>query len=190
MATKNPILIIICGWAISGKGTVAKGVSDALKIHWIDIDEVRTLNFGPPNPNPNASEDTKKKDNEEMKGSYYLLYSAIEQVFEMERSLIVTATFSRIRYWKEILDAVNKHQNYDLKVVWCVPKNDSNEEISKRLAKRVFSVNSWSAVNSLDRYKEVKDRFKLPPIPYIEIDTSPPNTPEKCVEQAVTYILS
>ena len=101
--TKEQTLIVICGWAMSGKSTIAKEISKTLGIHLIDIDDVRFLNFGRPNPHPDASEKEMERDKKEMIGSYELLCKAIDINLHMNRSLIITATFTRPIYWEIFL---------------------------------------------------------------------------------------
>lgn len=185
---KKPALIIICGWALSGKNTIAAGILNNLDIRWIDIDAIRILNFGTPDPHPDVSEEKMKRDQEEMKGSYELLYATIEKNLAMRNSLLITATFSRARYWDEILEILKQHPTVNYRVISCEPQNDDSEEISTRLQKRQFGVNCWSAVNSIERYREVKERYKSPPFPHLKLDTSPPNTIAECVRKAIAYI--
>jgi predicted kinase len=183
-------LIVLCGWAVAGKDTLAAAIAKQLNIHWLDIDAVRVLNFGTPNPHP-VSQQEMEKDRREMKGAYDLFYSSITANMAMGRRLIVTATFSRTSYWDNFLEIlIAARLSPNLRVIWCKPENDSDEEIARRLASRQFGVNCWSSVNSLERYHEVKARFEIPPVEHLTLDTSPPNTVENCVDEAIKYILS
>lgn len=188
----NARLIVICGWALSGKSTIAAGIKGNLDFdtHWIDIDEIRFLNFGPPNPRPDTSEELMQRDRMEMKGSYELLYATIEKNLVMGKSVLVTATFSRARYWNEILEILKRCPEVNVKVVSCEPQNDSKKETRNRINGRVFGKNTWSAVNSIKRYNEVKDRYESPPLPHLKLDSSPPNTIGKCVQEVIAYIQS
>ena len=182
--------IVFFGPPGSGKGTIAKKVAQKLKVHWLDIDEIRVLNFGLPNPYPNTSEKSMELDRAEMKGSYELLYAATAINLQMQKSLIITATFSRSSYWGEVTKTLNKHPEYQCKIIWCKPLNDTEEEIRNRLKKRIFGVNCYSSVNSIERYREVKDRYEPIYVPHRELDTSPPNSIVICVNAAVNYIFS
>jgi predicted kinase len=183
-------LIVICGWAVAGKDTIASAVSNKLGILWLDIDHVRRLNFGVPNPKP-ISEQEMKQDREEMKETYKLFYSSIAMNIAMGRPLIATATFSRANYWNDFFQSLAAAEvSPELHVIWCKPENDTNEEILRRLSLRQFGVNCWSSVTTLERYNEVKSRFQAPPGEYLALDTSPPNTIEHCANEAVQYILS
>lgn len=183
-------IVIVCGWALAGKDTIAAELSKRLDMPWLDIDQVRRLNFGAPNPLPVSVEEM-DRDRLEMKGSYQLLYSSVGINAAMGRSLIATATFSRAAYWDSFFQSVAAAgASPKLRVIWCKPENDSDEEIAGRLARRQFGVNCWSPVNTLARYNEVKGRFQAPPIEHLMLDTSPPNTIESCVNLAAQYILS
>lgn len=186
----HPALIVVCGWPLSGKNTIAKHIAEALRVHWIDIDDIRILNFGPPDPHPNISEETMEQDRREMKGSYELLYAGVNIVLGMKRSLIITATFSRASYWEPLLAYLAQYPETALKVIWCRPLKDGDEEIARRLEGRIFGVNSWSSVNSMEHYAEVKNRFEIPPVTHLELDTSPPHSPNECAKQVIAYILS
>ena len=99
----------------------------------------------------------------------------------------MTATFSRKIGQEDIRDLIAKHSP-NLWIVWCLPTNDPKDEIERRLA-RGFGEGYCGAVNSYARYLEVKNRFEPIELPHLKIDTSPPNTPEMCAQEALTYIL-
>lgn len=179
-------LIIVCGWPLSGKTEIARLISQTLEIHWIDIDDIRLLNFGKPNPYPNASNYLMEIDKAEMGGAYELLNTSAKLNLQIGRQLIITATFSRKKYWKNLQQIGNPAS---MKIIWCKPINDSIEEIKRRLSGRQFGINCWSTVNSIERYLEVKTRFENPPPPYLELNTSPPNSVEECVQKAMAYLL-
>ena len=190
MNPDNSKLIVVCGWAVAGKDTIAAALSKRLDIHWLDIDQVRRLNFGEPNPDP-TSEEEMKHDRREMKGAYSLFYTAITENIAMGNDLIVTATLSRTNYWKDFLQALaSAGVSPELRVIWCKPENDSDEEILRRLAQRKFGVNCWSTVTTLRRYNEIKARFDPPQVEHLTLDTSPPNTIDGCTDKAAEYILS
>jgi predicted kinase len=183
-------LVVVCGWPLSGKGTIARHLAKDPSMHWIDIDDVRVLNFGPPNPHPNISEEAMRRDKAEMKGSYELLYAAIGITLAMRRPLIVSATFSRAFYWEPVIAALARHPEGTLRILWCKPKGDTEGEIRRRLSKRHFGVNCWSSVNSVERYEEVKGRYEAPTLSLLQLDTSSPRHMKKCVEEARAYVLS
>ncbi len=183
-------LVVVCGWSLSGKSTIAGRLSEKLDVHWVDIDNIRALHFGRPDPNPTATEESRKRDGEEIKGSYNLLYRTADLYLGMSRSLIVTATFSRNRYYDEILQALVKYPHAKLKIVWCVPLHDTDAEMLSRLEKRQFGVNCWSSVNSIEYYKEIKNRYETPALPHLDLDTSSSDMIDQVVELAINYTLS
>lgn len=183
---EKPTLIVICGWALTGKSAIAVGVTNSLGFHWIDIDNVRSLNLGRPNPNQKTPEE-REIDKKEMLASYELLFQATSINLALGRSVIITATFSREVYWK-MFNRLLLSSNTNLKIISCEPQNDSEEEIRNRLNGRVFGQNTWSAVNSIELYREVKARYKSPELPHLKLDTS--QTIHECLEEALTYITS
>lgn len=199
MKLQHPTLIVVCGWPVSGKTTIAKILEERLnadlkdpaipKVHRVDIDEVRRVSIGLPYPHPDESEMLMAKDRLEMGGAYRLLLETADWHLEQGRSVIVTATFSRNKGGQSrILELLEKHTNTTLKVVQCLPTNDPQEEIERRLA-RGFGEGYVGGVNSYKRYLEVKNRYEPIELPHIEIDTSPPHTPEECAAEALRHIL-
>ncbi len=68
---------------MSGKSTVAKGLSEVLDQHWIDADPLWVLAFGKPNPNPVTPEEI-ERDGLEVRHTYTLLISAAAKNLEMK----------------------------------------------------------------------------------------------------------
>lgn len=187
--TPENLLSVICGWPLCGKGTIARAVSERLRIRHLDIDEnIRRPIFGPPHPHPETSPELMKQDGQEMLASYKLLLLAADCFLEQRRSVILTATFSRMSYQEMLAATLGKHPHAKARIIWCYPKNDSPEEVCRRLEKRRLE-GSASSVNSMERYLEVKGRFEPIELLHLQIDTSPPNTEEACVRQALAYIV-
>jgi predicted kinase len=183
------LLIVICGWPLSGKGTVARGVSEALGIRHLDIDEnIRRPVFGLPHPHPETSPAIMQQDVQEMLASYKLLLLAADCFLEQRRPLILTATFSRCIYLEMLTRMMSKHPESRLKIVWCHPTNDSTDEVGRRLETRRHE-NSASSVNSIERYVEVKSRFEPIQWPHVRIETSPPASEKHSVHEALRYIV-
>ncbi len=105
------------------------------------------------------------------------------------RSVTITATFSRKQGQENILALMTKHPDVNLKVVWCLPENDTREEIERRL-RRPFGEDYLGAVNSWERYCEVKNRYQPIELPHLQVNTSPPNTPEQSAHTVLTYIVT
>lgn len=186
---KHPTLVVICGWPVSGKDTIANLLQPQLGVHWLDIDKLRRLCIGLPYPHPDESEELMKKDDIEMRMAYQLLLYNADLHLSNGRSLIITATFSRKSGQKELATIGTKYPQATLKVIQCLPLNDSQEEIEHRLS-RGFGKGYVGGVNSYKRYLEIKERYKPIELPHLEIDTSPPNLPEECAKKALAYILS
>jgi predicted kinase len=183
------LLVVICGWPLAGKGTVARRVSQMLHIRHLDIDNnIRRPVFGLPHPHPELSSALMQQDVQEMLASYKLLLLAADCFLEQRRSLILTATFSRRTYQEMLATVVSKHPEVRLKVLWCYPTNDSTNEVTRRLEKRRHE-NNASSVNSIDRYLEVKSRFEPLELPHLRIETSAPASEEDTLRRAAEYIL-
>lgn len=202
----RPTLIVVCGHPASGKTTIAKllekrlnaGHKDPLepKVHLADNDDVRKTCVGTPYPYPHESKGLFEKDRAEMGGMYKFLFCIAEWHLAERRSLILTASFSRRAYWMNLLRILEAHRiearaskerNTPFRIIQCVLKNDTREEVERRLTAR--SANYSGSLNSFPHYLEVKGRYERIEFPHLEVDTSPPKTPEECVEQALRHIL-
>ena len=191
--TDSVLLMIVCGWPLAGKSTVAREVSENLGIRLLDIDrDIRVPMFGLPHPHPNTSDELTRRDQDEMRGSYELLWHAVEIYIRLNRHVIACCTLSRQIYQDALASVCLRNPAAKLRIVQCRPQNDGQEEITRRLDSpdRKFGTNCFSSVNSHERYEEVKRRYATISLPHLELDTSPPNTLESCVRDALTYIHS
>jgi len=189
---KYPILIVVCGWPLSGKDTIARLLQKSLgNIQWRDMDDIRGLLSGLPEPYPEQSPELLNRDRETADMAYRQLFKYIDYKLWVNHSVIATLTLTRESTRKGLLAVYEKHPKANLKIVRCAPKNDSREEIEKRLASRKFGVNYFGSTNSYERYLERKRSYEpMDNLPHIEIDTSPPHTPDESAEEALRYILS
>lgn len=189
MATNSPTLVVVCGWPFSGKTALATELKRRLGFHHIDIDEVRWLMVGQPYPHPNESPELMKRDVQEMGMAYRLLIAGANETLAVGRSLIITATFSRKVGQQMLLDLMAKHPQARLKVIQCVPAGDTDSEVARRMANRDFGEGGYKgAVNSPERYREVKNRYEPIELPHIEIPTWGANGIETEVALAIDYI--
>jgi len=186
----KPTLIVICGWPFSGKTETATKLKGILGVHHIDIDEVRWLMIGQPYPYPNESPELMKRDVQEMAMAYRLLLAGASENLAAGRSLIITATFSRKIGQKMLAEIIEKYPQAELKVIQCVPVGDTYEEVARRLANRNFGEGGYKgAVNSPERYFEVKNRYEPIYLPHVKIETwGSENTPEDCAKLALIQI--
>jgi hypothetical protein len=190
---KSALLAVFCGWSLAGKSTVAGIVAAALDIRLIDIDRnIRYPVFGMPHPYPDASDELMRRDAEEMMGSYELLWHAAEIHIRLQRSVIVCCTLSREAYQTDLEGISQRNPEANLKIVRCIPQNDDQAEILRRLNNpdRSFGENCFSSVNSYEGYLRVKNRYQAIRLPHFEINTSPPHTAETCAQRALEYILT
>ena len=184
-----PKLIVVLGWPFSGKTSLAEKLRDRLGLHHIDIDEVRWLMVGKPHPRPNESPELMKRDGQEMGMAYRLLIAGAHENLALGRSLIITATFSRKVGQQNLSDLMAKHEQAQLKIIQCVPAGDTPEEIARRMARRDFGDGGYKgAVNSPERYYEVRDRYEKIELPHLEIRTWGASTIEAEVDEALKYI--
>lgn len=169
---KKPTLIVVCGWPFSGKTTLATALREELGVHHVDIDEVRTLMVGLAHPHPNESQELMKRDGQEMAMSYRLLLAGAHENLAAGRPLIITATFSRKVGQQMLLELMAKHTDAQLRIIQCVPRGDTDEEVARRMASRKFGQGAYmGAVNSVERYKEVKARYDRIELPHLEMPT-------------------
>ncbi|MEK7147094.1 MAG: zeta toxin family protein [Patescibacteria group bacterium] len=185
-------LIFICGWPFSGKTSLAERVRDELNVHHVDIDDMRWLAIGKPYPHPNESPELMKKDGQEMGGAYRLVFTTIDWHLETGRSILATATLSSKPHGQEKLRAVyEKYPLARVKIIQCVPQGDTSEVVARLMGKRDFGESGYrGAVNSPERYYEVKGRFNPIELPHLEILTwGSDNEIKDEVKLAMGYIL-
>lgn len=207
MKLVQPTIIVVCGHPASGKTAITKLLAERLnaghtnpvepRVHFVDNDDVRKTCVGTPYPYPQESRTLLAKDKAEMSGVYKFLFCIAEWHLAERRSLILTASFSRKAYWINFLRILEAHRTEaralrgkgaSLKIVQCILRNDAKEEVEKRLTGR--SAEYSGSLNSLPHYLEVKARYEPIEFPHLEVDTSPPKTPEECAEQALQYVLA
>jgi hypothetical protein len=168
-------LIFICGWPFSGKSLLATHVKDALNVHHVDIDEVRWLAIGPPHPHPNSNPELAQRDRQEMGEAYRLLFSIINWHLDQERSILATATLSRKHGGQTELERLWKQhdRNVRLRIIQCVPENDTLEVVTEMMEKRSFGTPGGykGAVNSPERYFEVKERYQPIELLHLKVRT-------------------
>ena len=134
---RHPTVIFLCGWAGSGKTSIADRLKKILKIHCANIDAVRAALTG----------------------------NLFRPVFE-------------------------KHPHSRIKIIHCVPVNDTPEEVMRMLKKREEEEGYVAGVSTLERYLEVKGRWKEPPLPFEKIATwGSGNSIEDSARQAAEYVL-
>ena len=188
MPSASDRLVVVCGWPVSGKTTIAKRLQQALGFHRVDIDDVRLLATGLPNPHPDASLELRQRDADEMAAAYKLLLSITDWHLERTRPLIITATFSRVSGQRDLKTVIDRHPHMPVRIIWCRPEGDTRAEIGLRL-QREFGRDYVGGVNSYDRYLEVKARYESIGLPHMKLDTGPQRSVDESVEMALGYIL-
>lgn len=185
-----PTLILLCGWAGGGKTAIANRLQKNLGIHCADIDKVRKALMGEPrNPHPETREEL-DEEAVAMLANYGFTAHAVDWHLANNRSLIVTATFSKEKYWDLFRPVFEKHPHATIKIIQCVPANDTPEETRAMLKKREEEEVYAAGVSTLERYLEVKGRWKEPPFPFHKVTTwGSGNSIEESARQAAEYIL-
>ena len=187
---RHPTVIFLCGWAGSGKTSIADRLKKILKIHCANIDAVRAALTGKPkNPLPETPEEL-EEEAVAMLANYGFTAHGVDWHLANNRSLIVTATFSKEKYWDLFRPVFEKHSHAKVKIIQCAPMNDTPEEVMRMLKKREEEEGYVAGVSTLERYLEVKGRWKEPPLPFEKIATwGSGNSIEDSARQAAEYVL-
>ena len=182
---KNKTLVIICGVPLSGKTSIAKKVAEELGVKHLDVDtDIRFPIFGKPEQDADLTPEGKEQERKEMLAAYKVMLSAADELLTLDRSVILTATFSRGVYWELTNSVMTKHSDAKLKVVQCKIAGDSDDEIWRRIRER-----GVHTVNSPAQYNAVKDRYIKLPVKHLEVDTTGPGNLAEKVSRIVKYVL-
>ncbi len=184
-------IIIICGWPLSGKTTIAKELQIKTGYHAIDIDEIAHICIGSPQPNWEDTVEGQKKNVNRMRMAYELLHQVLRvhlDFSELNNSLIISATYSSQISWKYLLKTVEPYNSIRLKVIWLSPSEDKKETIAELLSQRKSQYSG--GCTSINEYFSVKERFTKPPIPFVQIDTWPINNVQFVTKTAMNYIFN
>lgn len=166
-------LIFIVGLPTTGKSMLGARIKSETGIHFLDIDDVAHLCFGPPERDPYATPGGMDRDRKRMFGAYNVLATAANFNLTRGDSIIVAATFSRPTYWNDIfLPIAKQNSGTEIRVVWCRILNNEETAVTKRVARDGYN----GACKSLDHYLKDRSRYIAPPeeLPQIVVDTSRP----------------
>lgn len=192
--------IIFCGLPLTGKSTTAEAISQKLGIRHIDIDaNIRFPLFGQAPENANRDPQAGEEMRAQMLFSYETLCRSICFILSRERHVIATATFSKRKYWDILLASFRKYltaeqfANSELKVFLCevmaIDEREEREEIEKRIATRLAEGTYFGGCKDIEHYFVDKTHFESPSgMPYLNLNTFPPNTIEHCTEIALKYV--
>jgi len=185
----TPTLIVLCGWPVSGKSTLAKRIAEFFGIRHIDIDDtIRTPILGKPAPNDGTSPEVNKHDIQEMSASYDILFATIDAFLKRGFSLVATATLSSKKWGQDRLWALcEQHQQAKARIIWCKPEL-TDEELAARMTER--AKHYTGATSDPKRVRELQGRYEPIVIPHLELNTAPPNTVEESLAQALDYIFA
>lgn len=172
-------IIVVCGLPLSGKSTVARELKRALKVPWVDVDTVRQKLFHHP-----QAEMEQNKDRFQMNISYSYLFLIGYRLLERCLSVIFSATFSR-EECHDALILLSEVIGVPVKVVYCWAPD---RVIQGRIIEREERQDSFSTCRTFGHYVSSKARYKLLPLPRIDVDTSQPL--EGNIEKIMAFVKS
>ena len=181
--SNKPLLIIICGWPLSGKSQLANKIHESTGIHVADIDEISHVCIGM----PSSRNEIKNR----MEMAYELLHHTVRvhlEVASVPQSLIIVATYSRLSSWDFLLKVLKPHYEcISIKVIWIRPVDDLYKNVNKLLLDRAKS-KYYGCCDTIKEYFHIKKRFLPPPIPYVTISSWFQSSIDECTEKALNYI--
>lgn len=160
------LIIAFCGLPLSGKSTLAKTLANYLDLPLIDIDEIRHELF----QNPQEEMDPEQV-KFQMAISYKVLFLLTEWLVKLSHAVVITATFSREWYHKEII-GVSERNKVPIKAIYCYAPD---EAIRERLEQREKRKDSFSGCRTWEHYEGDKARYQFLPLDLLKIDTSKPS---------------
>ncbi len=180
-----PQLIVLRGLPASGKSTLAALIAKALGFHWIDVDAVRLIATGMPNPHPNAEDGSLKRDGEEMGISYRMMLAMVDENLKAGRSVIMTATFSRAMAHDQIEKLLADNPGTELKMIWCDTEGITDPSLEIRFNREGY----LGATNTVERFRELEAHFvKDINLPQFRLRTAWMHTINECLDHALDYI--
>ncbi|MDO8536897.1 MAG: AAA family ATPase [bacterium] len=165
-------LIFTVGLPTSGKSTLGAQLGSRTETRFLDIDELASLCFGPPEENPYATPEGADRDRKRMFGAYNVLATAVNFSIACGDSIIIAGTFSRLAYWDLFLPIIKQHPGIEVRVVWCRILHDEESIVTKRVERRGYR----GGCRSLEHYLKDRERYVPPPqgIPQMIVDSSQP----------------
>lgn len=177
-------VIVLCGLPLHGKTTIGKLLSKRLDRRFLDVDDnVRYPIFGV----AQQEQDTLTGINDlEMGMSYEILLFAADKCLELGKNVIIAAPFIRAKRQKLLAKFYKAHPT-QVKIFFCNLSIDNDNEIERRLQKRV--ANGYiGALTTFSEYQKIKTASESLFLSHWIIDTSPPKNPEECVEEIINYL--
>ena len=148
----NVTLAVIAGSPLSGKTMLGRRLQKITGIHYCDSDDLRAVAFGVPThkeykerwENPEQATILIRQD---MMLAYRLLHEAVNLSLEAQRSIIISATYSRKPSQKFLKEIAETHK-VRLRFVVCRIQNETREEIERRMQRNdndkfVYGLRTW-----------------------------------------------
>ncbi len=189
--TERPLILVLCGWPLSGKTSTAAHLQRRLDVHVADVDRIAHAAVGPPEPDWRATEAGRRRNLNRMAMAYDMLHHAVRvhlEVAEPARSLLVVSTYSRTSSWQYLQQVLAPHPQVRLEIAWLCPVDDSPETVERLLAQRSDAY--LGACTSTAEYFDVKERFEAPTLPHLRVDSWLRNSPQACAGQIADYLRS
>ncbi len=189
---------IIAGMPCSGKSTLGRALERKTRIHYCDSDDLRMAAFGALThaqyeerwKNPDRAQKLTAQD---MGLSYELLHFAMRLSLDAGRSILVSATYSRLAS-QEIAKRIAKLFEAQLRLVLCDLGSPTQEEAERRM-KRDDGQDVVLGTRTWEDYKRNEIRYISPattnifaPDEVLVVDTSQPL--ETYLDRAAEFILS
>lgn len=189
--TDRPLILVLCGWPLSGKTSTAVHLQRRLDLHLADVDRIAHAALGPPEADWRATEAGRRRNLNRMAMAYDMLHHAVRvhlEVAEPPRSLLVVSTYSRASSWRYLQQILEPHPRARLEVAWLCPVDDSPETVERLLAQRSDAY--LGACTSAAEYFDVKERFEPPTLPHLRVDSWLRNSAEGCADRVEDYLRS
>ena len=185
MHLEKPTVIVFCGPPASGKTTIATLVAKILNLRIIDSDATRDFVWGTDHPGV-WDEQAKQHNKREFMFVYDVIHRVVAGHASLGVSVIVTAPYTSGSSWGYLQEAI-KAGSIDLKIIWCLTSDASQEAVESRIAERSATYRGYS--DSYEKVKASMDAFAPVTLPHVKLDTST-TTVEECVQRAIEYICS
>lgn len=187
---KSLKLIFLIGLPATGKTSLGETLQARTGIRYLDIDKIAYIFFGPHEREAYRTPEGRERSRRRMWGAYNVLCTATNFCLELGDSTIISATFSRDKYWKELfLPVIDLHREatggqFAAKVIWLQIQHNEERIVDERVTRTHYE----GGCTSVAHYMDDKSRYMPPPahLPILIVDSSQPL--ESYLEQVLKFI--